>query len=56
MGPRKQVRKMRRPGQHHGRSTDGIRDIGHDQDIVAAKRQAGTLSQLISQPENRVTS
>lgn len=31
------VRKMRQPGRHHGRSTDGIRQTYHDPDVRAAR-------------------
>lgn len=34
---RTRVRKMRQPGQHHGRSTDGIRQVYHDPKIRAAR-------------------
>ena len=34
------VRKMRRPGQHHGRSTDGIRQTYYNPAIRAAREAA----------------
>jgi hypothetical protein len=34
------VRKMRQPGRHPGRSTDGIRQAYHDPAIRAAKAAA----------------
>lgn len=37
MQPQTQVRKMKRAGQHHGRSTDGIRQVYYDPAIRAAK-------------------
>ena len=37
MRPQTRIRKMRRPGQHTGRSTDGIRQTYHDPAIRAAR-------------------
>ena len=34
------VRKMRQPGQHHGRSTDGVRQTYYDGDLRAAREAA----------------
>jgi hypothetical protein len=40
MRPQKQirVRKMRQPGRHHGRSTDGPREVYYDPSIRAARK------------------
>ena len=34
------VRRMRRPGRHHGRKTDGIRQAYYDGDLRAARLAA----------------
>jgi hypothetical protein len=34
------IRRMRQPGRHHGRSTDGIRKVYFDPEIRAARRNA----------------
>ena len=42
------VRKMRPRGRHHGRSTDGIRQVFRDDAIITAKAAAQRAAQAES--------
>ena len=50
MQPQTRVRKMRRPGRHTGRSTDGIRQVYHDPDLRAARRARDRELELVKAP------
>ena len=53
MRPQTQVRKMRRPGLHHGRKTDGTRQNYHDPAIRAARRARDRSIRLAGRTRNQ---